>query len=60
MSATKHLAAYGSDIHEQAARSLFQSLEALCEGAVVVDREDARLRARNIMKHVCVASQNRG
>ena len=32
------LATYASAIHEQAVRSLFQMLESICEGAVVVDR----------------------
>jgi len=36
---SKELPAYAGQIHEQAVRSLFQSLEAICEGAVVVDRE---------------------
>ncbi len=36
------LSTYGGVIHEQAVRSLFQFLETICEGAVVVDR-DARI-----------------
>jgi transcriptional regulator with PAS, ATPase and Fis domain len=39
MEHANELAGYGGAIHEQAVRSLFQSLEALCEGAVVVDRK---------------------
>ena len=32
------LSSYASSVHEQAVRSLFQMLESICEGAVVVDR----------------------
>jgi transcriptional regulator with PAS, ATPase and Fis domain len=42
MSMSIELSGYASEIHEQAVRSLFQSLETICEGAVVVDR-DARI-----------------
>src|SRR6476620_9044045 len=35
---THELSSYASAIHEQAVRSLFQMLESICEGAVVVDR----------------------
>ena len=38
----RELSTYAGTIHEQAVRSLFQSLESICEGAVVVDR-DARI-----------------
>ncbi|MBI2317859.1 MAG: sigma 54-interacting transcriptional regulator [Betaproteobacteria bacterium] len=38
----KELLSYASTIHEQAVHSLFQLLESICEGAVVVDR-DARI-----------------
>ncbi len=42
MDMNRELASYAGTIHEQAVRSLFQMLESICEGAVVVDR-DARI-----------------
>lgn len=39
MGTSKDLSSDASIIHEQLVRPLFQLLESICEGAVVVDRE---------------------